>query len=135
MTELTFDFDTSNGTIFNIIYEKDGVWHVAVHDIDEEMVAPFLKKYPYLENLPDNYNLLKDRDWCCLLYGEQRCCINNDNCPELILGKLYQCWLEPGLHENHVRAFDESGESYLYPKQCFYGDFSWTIENRKIYTS
>ncbi len=48
-------------------------------------------------------------------------CLNNQNCEDLITGKVYQVLPDELAEKNyHLRVIDESGEDYLYPASYFF---------------
>lgn len=48
-------------------------------------------------------------------------CLNNQNCEDLILCKIYQVIPDEMAEKNHyLRIVDESGEDYLYPANNFF---------------
>jgi len=47
-------------------------------------------------------------------------CINNEDCEDLELRKVYQVLPdELAAEDGNLRVIDESGEDYLYPQECF----------------
>ncbi|MEP7340555.1 MAG: hypothetical protein ABI977_22685 [Acidobacteriota bacterium] len=47
-------------------------------------------------------------------------CINNESCEDLELRKVYQILPDnANTEDGNLRVIDESGEDYLYPRDCF----------------
>ncbi len=47
-------------------------------------------------------------------------CINNKNCDDLTLLKVYQILIDESAYkDNYLRLIDDSGEDYLYPASYF----------------
>ena len=46
-------------------------------------------------------------------------CIQNSDCEDLELRKIYQVATACVEEEGFIRVIDESGEDYLYPEDCF----------------
>lgn len=47
-------------------------------------------------------------------------CIRNEDCDDLVLGKVYRVLTEhQAAEDDDIRVIDESGEDYLYPAKYF----------------